>query len=225
MPKYIQDPKIHIHHKPPKENEGEEAGEEQQETYSLEVYSSASIPQADLDACFDLVELTSSEAYKQSSVGWSRVRKKKEMKLSDMRYILVRKDLAGNGAEHEEGTGVEGFLSFMVTYEDGLEVIYCYEIHLSPAIRGKGIGAQLMRLYEEAGRKAELKKAMLTVFRQNNISMPFYKKLGYEVDVFSPKPKRLRNGVVKEADYLILSKSLQEDAARRETKSEASRET
>ncbi|KAF6234827.1 hypothetical protein HO173_007047 [Letharia columbiana] len=58
------------------------------------------------------------------------------------------------------------------------------------------------------GRKAGVEKAMLTVFKRNKAAMQFYERLGYEEDEYSPRPKKLRNGVVKELDYLILSKSL-----------------
>lgn len=48
------------------------------------------------------------------------------MELLDLKYFLVRND-AGK---------VEGFCSFMPTYEDDYPVIYCYEIHLSPDLQG-----------------------------------------------------------------------------------------
>ncbi|KAL2003817.1 hypothetical protein VTN02DRAFT_2171 [Thermoascus thermophilus] len=148
------------------------------------------------------------------------------MRLPDMRYILLRpapipgrSDAAQHGggvdkalSEGRTGAGTEGqvlgFLSFMVTYEDGKEVIYCYEIHLSPTLRGKGVGKHLMTLYEEIGRRVGLEKAMLTVFKANTVARRFYERLGYDVDEYSPQPRRLRNGTVKEPDYLILSKWL-----------------
>lgn len=124
----------------------------------------------------------------------------KEMRLPDMRYLILRPD---------EGE-VLGFLSFMVTYEDGKEVIYCYEIHLSPATQGQGLGKELMRRFEEIGRRVGLEKAMLTVFKSNAKAVAFYERLGYDVDEFSPSPRTLRNGTVKEPEYLILSKPLKE---------------
>ena len=48
------------------------------------------------------------------------------MKLLDLKYLLVKRD---------DGK-VEGFVSFMPTYEDGYLVIYCYEIHLGEELRG-----------------------------------------------------------------------------------------
>ncbi|KAJ6084203.1 hypothetical protein N7486_011003 [Penicillium sp. IBT 16267x] len=212
----------------------------------LEIYSAATISTADLNACLDLVELTSSEAYAASGAGWSRPRKRKEMKLPDMKYLILRdrvassadmRQQAGAGAradkadepknaarssgnanggligsadnEHVSGqSGVLGFLSFMVTYEDGKEVVYCYEIHLSAAARGRGLGALLMSRMEEIGRSVGVEKAMLTVFKSNVVACRFYEKSGYVVDEYSPQPRRLRNGTIKEFDYAILSKRL-----------------
>ena len=99
-------------------------------------------------------------------------------------------------------------MSFMLTIEDGVEVIYCYEIHLDECVRGQGLGKKLMGMLEEAGRRAGVAKAMLTVFRRNVDAVGFYAGLGYEEDEYSPRPRKLRNGAVKEADYLIMSKSL-----------------
>lgn len=134
----------------------------------------------------------------------------------DLRYILLRekkeeKEEEEGGEKREElseGEKVCGFMSFMLTIEDGVEVIYCYEIHLHESVRGQGIGKQLMGLLEAAGRKARVEKAMLTVFKRNVDAVGFYKGLGYEEDEYSPRPKKLRNRVVKEADYLIMWKSL-----------------
>lgn len=126
------------------------------------------------------------------------------MRLPDMRYLLIKS--VGEGAQR--AGAVEGFLSFMLTYEDGYEVVYCYEIHLGPQLRGSGVGKRLMGLMEEVGRAAGVVKAMLTVFVENEAALRFYEKLGYEVDESSPAPRKLRNGVVKNPTYHILSKSL-----------------
>ncbi|KAJ5964369.1 uncharacterized protein N7479_004245 [Penicillium vulpinum] len=209
-------------------------------TPRVDVYSAATISAGDLEACLDLIEQTSSEAYIASSTGWSRIKKRKEMKLPDMKYLILRdtpndsgdsnvqvprekeRDIADNNApspsprETDESISscrtrfpnVLGFLSFMVTYEDGKEVVYCYEIHLSPAARGRGIGKLLMDQMEGIGRAVGLEKSMLTVFKSNEIARRFYERLGYEVDEYSPQPRRLRNGTIKDVDYLILSKTL-----------------
>ncbi|KAJ5206951.1 hypothetical protein N7491_002418 [Penicillium cf. griseofulvum] len=204
----------------------------------VDVFSASTISADDLEACLDLIEQTSSEAYIASSAGWSRTKKWKEMKLPDMKYLILRgtpndsSDSSGQVPEKQRGIvdnntpsspkesdepisssitssrNVAGFLSFMVTYEDGKEVVYCYEIHLSPAARGRGVGRLLMGQMERIGRAVGLEKAMLTVFKSNGIARRFYERLGYEVDEYSPRPRKLRNGTIKDVDYLILSKRL-----------------
>ncbi|KAK2752634.1 hypothetical protein FQN55_006747 [Onygenales sp. PD_40] len=176
--------------------------------YALEIYSSTSISKSDLDACFALVKLTSSETYKHSTTGWSPAKKKNEMKLLDMRYMLLVRQDSGEEAGQDGGREIGGFLSFMVTYEDGIEVIYCYEIHLAPPLQHRGIGKILIGGYEDIGRKVGVKKCMLTVFKANVSGMRFYERLGYREDEFSPRPMKLRNGNTREFDYMILSKDL-----------------
>ena len=154
-----------------------------------------------IDRCFQLVELTSAEDYRKSEMGWSPGKKKKEMQLPDLKYLVLRT---------AKNLSVQGFISFMVTYEDGREVLYVYEIHLTPQLRGKGLGRKLMEVAEEFGRNIGLEKVMLTVFRSNTAAVGMYAKLGYSVDKYSPQPKILRNGTVKESSYVILSTNLEE---------------
>ena len=229
VPRDTRESKISISHRSAKGDQGNDenpSDDGSQSVLSLEIHTATSMPKAAFDASLNLIELTSSDAYKKSAVGWSRVKKRKEMKLLDMRYILVCRERSTKDNEKSEGQSiVEGFLSFMVTYEDGMEVIYCYEIHLAPSLQKKGLGKRLFRLYEEIGRNVGVGQAMLSVFRSNKISLRFYKKLGYEEDEFSPKPKRLRNGVTKESDYMILSKRLKVEAPIQEGDPEIPAET
>ena len=156
----------------------------------------------DLKECLNLIEDSSSADYKASSVGWSRAKKIKEMRLPDLRYVLLRQSRDGVP---------QGFMSFMLTYEDGFEVIYLYEIHLRPALQDLGLGKKMMDIFEGGGRTAEVKKAMLTVFKANQKALRFYEKLGYEEDDFSPRPRKLRDGIVKEPEYIILSKEISKE--------------
>jgi N-alpha-acetyltransferase 40 len=189
--------------------------------YTLDVHSPQSIPESDLESCFNLIKQTSLSDYESSSSGWSERRKRNEMRLPDMRYLLVRgptdsgeqtsvpMEAKRNSRHHPEcPSTVLGFLAFMVTYEAGKEVIYCYEIHLSPDMQGKGLGKHLLTLLECIGRNVGLEKAMLTVFISNAQARGFYQRLGYEADEVSPKSRRLRSGMTKEQDYQILSKVL-----------------
>lgn len=175
-------------------------------TYNLSLESSSTISEEDLTACFNLLCSTSSADYEASSKGWSPAKKWKEMRLPDLRYILLKQSEYDKGQDGFPQLG--GFLSFMLTYEDGYEVIYCYEIHLSIQLRGTRLGKRLMEMMDEVGKKARVEKAMLTVFKANKAAMTFYERLGYEEDDYSPRPRKLRGGVLKEPDYMILSKRL-----------------
>ena len=95
------------------------------EVYQVTLSTSTALPSTDFEACFRLIEYTSSADYKKSKDGWKPRSKKKEMRLLDLKYFLVKRD-----------DEVEGFLSFMPTYEDDYPVIYCYEIHLSSPLQG-----------------------------------------------------------------------------------------
>lgn len=95
--------------------------------FALFVETASTMSDDDLTACFNLVKFTSSEDYKKSKGGWKPKSKLKEMKLLDLKYILIKR--------HGQAE-VIGFVSFMPTYEDDYPVIYCYEIHLQEEIQG-----------------------------------------------------------------------------------------
>lgn len=121
------------------------------------------------------------------------------MRDPDLRYILV-KDPAGR---------VCGYTSLMPTMEEGQPVIYCYEIHLKPELRRTGLAALLMGFLETVAINIDvMDKVMLTVFTCNTGAVDFYRRCGFERDDISPQPRKLRNGVVKEPDYSIMSKSV-----------------
>jgi hypothetical protein len=95
-------------------------------SYQITLTTASALSPTDFESCFRLIETTSSEDYKHSKNGWKPRHKRKEMKLLDLKYFLVKGD---------DGK-VEGFLSFMPTYEDEYPVIYCYETHLSSLLQG-----------------------------------------------------------------------------------------
>ena len=171
--------------------------------YILCFETSDTIEDEDFERCFRLIESTCAATYKASSTGWSAAKKRKEMRLLDMKYLLLK-----SRRYDGEPKSLKGFLSFMLTIEDDHEVIYIYEIHLGKELQGKGVGKWMMGHLEGIGRRAGMEKAMLTVFRSNEGAAQFYEGLGYGVDEFSPGPRKLRGGRVKEADYLIMSKAL-----------------
>ena len=167
-----------------------------------------------LDKCLRLIEITSADDYRHSDIKWSLAKKKKEMNLPDMKYLILARD-SSEATNGEREAAVVGFVSFMITYEDGHEVIYCYEIHLDEAYQGLGIGKRLMAVVEVIGKEVGVEKAMLTVFKANQRAVKMYQDLGYVEDEFSPGPRKLRNGTVKEPSYVILSKQLQSSRRRK----------
>ncbi|KAI4168855.1 MAG: hypothetical protein LQ343_006068 [Gyalolechia ehrenbergii] len=181
------------------------ANEPSLHSHRIQFESSSTISADDFNSCFNIIANSSANAYAASSVGWSPSKKRKEMKLPDLRYLLFV-----NPSAQEKRTRVEGFLSFMLTYEDGHEVVYCYELHLAPSLQGQGLGKHLMNLMEQAGSNVGVEKSMLTVFVENEAAVQFYNRLGYTEDEYSPEPRKMRNGRVKMPTYVILSKSLQE---------------
>ncbi|KAI0015694.1 acyl-CoA N-acyltransferase [Xylariomycetidae sp. FL0641] len=175
--------------------------------YSVSLTRAGSVAVEDLKACFDLIEETSRAAYEPSSVGWKPKKKLAEMKSPELRYILV-KDNQGS---------LRGFTSLMPTYEEGEPVVYCYEIHLKPELRGTGLAQLLMSHLERvAVNTPPIKKVMLTCFVTNEKAMSFYKKFGFQTDAISPEPRKLRFGKIFVPDYTIMSKvvtrEIQQDA-------------
>lgn len=168
------------------------------------------VAQADvLTACLGLIDASSADDYRASGMKWSLASKRKEMLLPDMRYLVIQeKKPASNDADDGNSPSVFGFISYMITYEDGYEVVYIYEIHLEPALCGQGVGKVLLAMVETIARKVKVEKAMLTVFKSNRRASKWYDRMGYAIDDFSPPPRILRNGTIKEPKYVILSKAL-----------------
>lgn len=95
-----------------------------------QLYTSASIPPRLFTECFNLVRDNMMEMYKRT-VGWKAGDKRKEMKHPAMRYLLALGDsngvADGNEWEDEDDEGacsVLAYVSFMVTEEEGDEVVY-----------------------------------------------------------------------------------------------------
>ncbi|KAI8688844.1 N-alpha-acetyltransferase 40 [Fusarium keratoplasticum] len=165
--------------------------------YALSLSRPTAMRDDELEACFDLVDETSGEDYRNSSLGWHPAMKRREMRSPDLRYILVK-----------DGDGkINGFTSLMPTFENHEPVVYCYEIHLKPELQGTGLGRRLMGyLMDVADNIASVDKVMLTCFVSNASGLKFYEKLGFDKDDYSPRERKLRGGKVVIPDYVILSR-------------------
>lgn len=109
--------------------------------YTLDLTRPQNMGEDDLDACFNLVDETSGEAYRSSSVGWHVKAKKTEMRSPDLRYILIK----------SEANALNGFTSMMPTFENGQPVVYCFEIHLKPKLQGQVSLIQYETLRSQTG--------------------------------------------------------------------------
>ncbi|KAL1901720.1 hypothetical protein Cpir12675_000227 [Ceratocystis pirilliformis] len=247
------------------------------ESYAMRFASASELSDEDLLECRNLVEATSRQDYADSEMGWDADAKLAEMKLPELRYVMLlgpnavlphpttltpppsssrsirslrsrsasrsasplpmAMSMAPSAPSHAINStlsefrtlhasspspgpdcksatsqqpqirpGLHGFISFMPTIEDGYAVVYCYEIHLVQALRGSGLGAQLISLLKDVARGITgVEKVMLTCFTSNHKAREFYSGVGFMVDDFSPQPRKMRSGKVLWPEYLILS--------------------
>ncbi|KAF2454357.1 acyl-CoA N-acyltransferase, partial [Lineolata rhizophorae] len=168
---------------------------------------------AAFEACFALVEATSSAAYRASAWGWKPGAKRAEMREPGMWYVLVRRGArrgggAGGGVpgrkkkeeeeeeEEEEHDGeIVAFASFLLTLDHEPEepVLYVYEIHVAEGMRSSGLGGHLLRVVQSVVDSFDcIEGIMLSVFTSNVAGQRFYERHGFVEDATSPRGKRLR---------------------------------
>lgn len=161
---------------------------------AIEYYSWITLPEATLQHCFKVTEETSADMARATSIGWDSDRKLAEMREEHMRHLVI---------QSATGSPV-AFSSFMVSEEDGIDVIFVYDIHVVAESRRKGYAATLMQVMEEVGCLTKMKEVMLSVFVANPGAIEFYSKQGYTKykDEKHPKErKRLRPGYVIPEDW------------------------
>lgn len=135
--------------------------------------------------------------YENSSWGWSDKKKRDEMTEDKAWYLL---------AKCESGKAI-GFSHFRFDLDEGDEVLYCYEIQLESNVRGKGLGKFLMQILEMMAHRAQMKKVMLTVFKENERAINFFGKImKFQTDETSPAIWDPMNP--EDYCYDILSKTL-----------------
>lgn len=152
-------------------------------------------------------------------LGWHPMKKKKEMKLLDLKYLLIRPSPpTSSSPSSTEAKPIQGFLSFMPTHEDSISCLYIYEIHLAPELRGSGLGRYLIGLMEGIAELVGVEKVMLTCFVRNKGARGFYGKFGYVVEEVV-EGRKLRGGKrdeVDESGYLIMGKDIGGDGKKGE---------
>lgn len=133
--------------------------------------------------------------------------KEKEMKEDGLLYISYHDSIKNN---------LIAFISLMDTLDNGIRVLYLYEIHIDPIHQGEGIGKFLINGFHQLAFKlskssiqlGNLKGTKLTVFSGNEFAINWYKKFGYKLSDDSPVDKKLRNGKIIKPNYYLLFRSI-----------------
>ncbi|CAH1957097.1 unnamed protein product [Acanthoscelides obtectus] len=126
---------------------------------------------------FELTKKNMQLKYEQCSWGWNDKTKEEEL-FDEAAWYLVAKNV-------EDGK-LLGFSHFRFDMDEGLEVLYCYELQLDSLIQRKGLGKFMMQILELVAFKNNMKKVILTVLKNNQYSN-FFKNIGYVVDETSPE--------------------------------------
>lgn len=168
--------------------------------FSVEVSLSSvcDMTKDDLQWAFELMKTSVKEFYISGGWGWKDRDKWEELTHESAWMLMAR--LKGSGTPC-------GFVDFRFDLDDNVEVLYCYEIHLMPESRSKGLGKFLMQILELLAHRTKMKKVVLTAFKENERSLRFFAdKLNYEEDETSPGfCDPLNSGLYS---YTILSKPL-----------------
>jgi ribosomal protein S18 acetylase RimI-like enzyme len=117
---------------------------------------------------YKLVRKNMKGMYEGSGMGWNRVDKIDEMEDEELAYHVAR-----------ENGEMLGFVSFMHTVEDDVEVVYLYELQVAKGRQGHGVGKELMRVVIDEARACG-RPIMLTVFLMNERAIGFYRRYGFE---------------------------------------------
>ncbi|XP_063921638.1 N-alpha-acetyltransferase 40 [Zophobas morio] len=124
---------------------------------------------------FSLTKRNMQIKYEQCSWGWNDAKKMEEL-FDEAAWYLV--------AQSADKT-LLGFSHFRFDIDEGLEVLYCYELQLEPAVQRKGLGKFMMQILELVAFKNNMKKVVLTILKNNHYSK-FFRALNYVVDESSP---------------------------------------
>lgn len=150
---------------------------------------------------FDLTKTNMEAVYAAAggSWSWNSTKKRGELFSEDTRYVLCR---AADGA-------LVGFLAFRLEFDNDYEVLYVYELQIAEAARRRGLGRHLMLVAELMARKNGMQWVMLTVLKNNEAAVDFYRRrMKYDIDESSPSESG------EERPYEILSKIVYPDAVK-----------
>jgi len=101
---------------------------------------------------------------------------KTEEMFDDRSWYLVVRDMDHDG-------GLVGFSHFRFDMDNNQEVVFVNEIQLEESVRRKGLGKFMMQVLEIVAFKADMRKIVVAVFKQDQLVEKFFKEcLKYETD-------------------------------------------
>lgn len=175
---------------------------------------SSPVENVDLGMFFPLIDKNLGKFYRQvHGANWVQ-EKEEEMKEPGLMYLWYE-NLQKETETKPQIQSPVAFMSFMVTVDEGKDVIYLYEIHVDPAYHGSRIGTTLVRSLHRAAcelaRVGRCSGVSLTVFLANTKALEWYRRLGYELTEGSPRDRRLRSGRVVKPEYYIMNWDVQKN--------------
>ncbi|XP_065883304.1 N-alpha-acetyltransferase 40-like isoform X2 [Dysidea avara] len=105
---------------------------------------------------FELLKTNMKEFYVRGGMGWKDREKWEELTHDNSCFLIAREKATSRPM---------AYTSYRYDMDEGVEVIYCYEIQLEPEVRRKGMGKFLMQILELIGHRTQMKKIILTVFK------------------------------------------------------------
>jgi len=135
----------------------------------------------------DMVESDLKQLY-NDAWGWDRAGKFDEL-FGAGSHLFVARPIQAK-CEDTPIPCIAGFVMIRFCWDDDDEpefpVVYVYELNVNSLERGSGLGRHLMQLVKRIQVKWGLWKVMLTCFKDNAAALAFYRKIGFDIDVYSP---------------------------------------
>ncbi|KAK7463650.1 hypothetical protein VKT23_005591 [Stygiomarasmius scandens] len=148
------------------------------DAYRTTCYSAEELSNSLREKLWSIFEENMFELYTKSSFGWDPEQKRKELFDPLSRFIV----LFSSGQVEQ----VAGFCMFRFEYEDGVDILYCYELQICSSWKRQNLGRYLMNSLSVIGTAWRMEKIMLTVFLANSEARSFYRAIGFTLDPSSP---------------------------------------
>ncbi|TYZ63589.1 hypothetical protein PybrP1_010883 [[Pythium] brassicae (nom. inval.)] len=167
----------------------------------------AQLSEAARAAVVALFEANMREQYERSDWGYDAVGKARELFEPEARYLVVESTSDGDTSDAGE---LLAFAHFRFVDDDGVEVLYVYELQVAARAQRRGLGKFLMAALLLVARRQRMKLVVLTVFKSNAAALAFYQRtMGFAVDETSPSACGDAS-----ASYEILSRVVDPSSAR-----------